>query len=69
MPIVSSIRLDEEESALVRPSNARVLARLRIGRIDDDRGEPAGIQRRGQRQADQAAAQDDHVRSVSSPPP
>ena len=35
-----------------------------IGGIDDDRGQAARIERGGERQADQAAAEDDHVRAV-----
>ena len=49
---------------MARPSNAGVGARVGIGRIDDDRAQPARIERRGQRQADQPAAQDDHVAFV-----
>ena len=49
------------------PVERSILAQVGIGRIDDDRGKAAGIQRRGKRQADQATAQDDHVCSVHAP--
>ena len=63
-PIVSSIRIELDETALVRPSNAGVAARRRVGGIDDDRRQAARIERRGEREADQPAAEDDHVRAV-----
>ena len=68
-PIVSSIRIELDETALVRPSNAAVFARVGIGGIDDDRRQAARIERRGQRQADQPAAEDDHVCPVHAGAP
>ena len=63
-PIVSSMRIELDETALVRPSNAASSRGAGIGGIDDDRRQAARIERGGERQADQPAAEDDHVRAV-----
>ena len=46
----------------------RVAARARVGGIDEDRGKPARIERRGQRQPNQATAENDDVRPVHAAP-
>ena len=64
MPIASSIRHEALAMAVARPSKAGATFRLRIGRIDDDRRQAVAVERDGQRQADQAAAEDDDVRAI-----
>ena len=58
-------------SALLMPVIAMAGLRMlrlepsgRIGGIDDDRRQAAGVERGGQSQADHAPAEDDHVRAV-----
>ena len=45
------------------PVEAGAAPAFGIDRVDDDAGQPAGIERGGKRQADQPAAEDNHVRA------
>ena len=58
------MRIELDDTALVRPSNAAPARGAGIGGIDDDRREAARIERRGEREPDQPTAEDDHVRSI-----
>jgi hypothetical protein len=66
-PIASSIRQDELETAVARPSYCGRDGGFGIHRIDDDAAEPMPVESDGDGEADQAPTKDDYVGALHFP--
>ena len=63
-PTVSSIRIELDETALVRPSNAPLARGAGSAGSTTIAERPLEVQRRRQSEADETSTEDDHVRPV-----